>query len=236
MGTTSPDTQCVANACDHEVEICESQPRSEIAWQHGGHDGGDYSQGRAQAVASHRGCRRVVVGRRLRRRASPSSCRSCAIATRVDHVLLRLTRRPDGRGRGVRLAGRRTGDRRSGRSGCAASSRRARDRGDPRRCLRRRGHPARRAGGPLRDDRAHTRYPRLYDVVAARRATLASTHLVVLDRSGRLARAAHIENLIAIEDGAVLGALGNGSSPVDATRDALGEVVDVLAPRLEDSQ
>ncbi|OBA43110.1 MULTISPECIES: TetR/AcrR family transcriptional regulator [Gordonia] len=80
------------------------------------------------------------------------------------------------------------------------------------------------------------RYPRLYDVVAARRATLASTHLVVLDRSGRLARAAHIENLIAIEDGAVLGALGNGSSPVAATRDALGEVVDVLAPRLEDSQ
>ncbi|SKZ00493.1 TetR family transcriptional regulator [Mycobacteroides abscessus subsp. abscessus] len=78
------------------------------------------------------------------------------------------------------------------------------------------------------------RYPRLYDVVAARRATLAATHLVVLDRSGRLARAAHIENLIAIEDGAVLGALGSGSSPAGATRDALGEVVDVLAPRVEE--
>ncbi|UEA60322.1 TetR family transcriptional regulator [Gordonia otitidis] len=78
------------------------------------------------------------------------------------------------------------------------------------------------------------RYPRLYDVVAARHATLAGVHLQVLEKSGRAARASHVENLIAIEDGAVLGALGRGSSPVDATCDALVEVVDVLAPRLDE--
>lgn len=80
------------------------------------------------------------------------------------------------------------------------------------------------------------RYPRLYDVVAARQATLAATHLVVLDRSGRAARPEHIANLIAVEDGAVLGALGRGSAPVDAVREALEEVVDVLAPRADDAQ
>ena len=76
------------------------------------------------------------------------------------------------------------------------------------------------------------RYPRLREVVTIRRQTLATHHSAVLTRSGRVAEPTHVNQLIAIEDGAIVGALGQSSiSPMVATRDALHEVVDVLAPR-----
>ena len=54
----------------------------------------------------------------------------------------------------------------------------------------------------------------------------------MLTRSGRVAEPTRVNQLIAIEDGAIVGALGQSSiSPMVATRDALHEVVDVLAPR-----
>ncbi|WP_279101952.1 TetR/AcrR family transcriptional regulator [Gordonia bronchialis] len=76
------------------------------------------------------------------------------------------------------------------------------------------------------------RYPRLREVVTIRRQTLATHHSDVLTRSGRVAEPTRVNQLIAIEDGAIVGALGQSSiSPMVATRDALHEVVDVLAPR-----
>ena len=83
------------------------------------------------------------------------------------------------------------------------------------------------------------RYPRLREVVTIRigptaslSCGLATHHSDVLTRSGRVAEPTHVNQLIAIEDGAIVGALGQSSiSPMVATRDALHEVVDVLAPR-----
>ncbi|GAC70569.1 putative TetR family transcriptional regulator [Gordonia soli NBRC 108243] len=76
------------------------------------------------------------------------------------------------------------------------------------------------------------RHGRLRDVVADRRALLTTIHVDVLDRSGRLADPVHIGQLIAVEDGAIVGALGHRSiAPVVAARDALLEVIDVLAPQ-----
>ncbi|MGV9857924.1 TetR/AcrR family transcriptional regulator [Gordonia sp. NPDC003425] len=76
------------------------------------------------------------------------------------------------------------------------------------------------------------RYPRLHDVVMARHEVLTAVHAEVLEKSGREARPARIGDLIAVEDGAVVGSLGRGATPVRAARDALSEVVDVLAPRM----
>ena len=51
-------------------------------------------------------------------------------------------------------------------------------------------------------------------------------------KSHRVADPAHIAQLIGIEDGAIVGALSQTAvRPVDAVRDALLDVVDVLAPR-----
>ncbi|MCR5977570.1 TetR family transcriptional regulator [Gordonia jinghuaiqii] len=76
------------------------------------------------------------------------------------------------------------------------------------------------------------RYPQLREVVGARWQSLALRHLDVLDRSHRIADPVHIAQLICIEDGAIVGALGkNAVHPVDAVREALLEVVDVLAPK-----
>lgn len=76
------------------------------------------------------------------------------------------------------------------------------------------------------------RYPMLREVVSERWRALSMCHLDVLTKSGRVADPAHIAQLIGIEDGAIVGALGqNGVRPLDAVRDALLEVIDVLAPR-----
>ncbi|MCH5645433.1 TetR family transcriptional regulator [Gordonia sp. ABSL49_1] len=76
------------------------------------------------------------------------------------------------------------------------------------------------------------RYPRLRDVVTERRHSLAAYHSALLAKSGRIAEPVHVGQLIAVEDGAIVGALGQPSvSPLDATRDALHEVVGVLAPQ-----
>ncbi|TYQ07407.1 UNVERIFIED_ORG: TetR family transcriptional regulator [Gordonia westfalica J30] len=76
------------------------------------------------------------------------------------------------------------------------------------------------------------RYPMLREVVSERWQALSMCHLDVLAKSGRVADPAHIAQLIGIEDGAIVGALGqNGVRPLDAVRDALLEVIDVLAPR-----
>ncbi|MXP23983.1 TetR family transcriptional regulator [Gordonia sp. HNM0687] len=76
------------------------------------------------------------------------------------------------------------------------------------------------------------RYPRLHDVVADRRNLLAEMHSDVLQKSFRVAESAHVQQLIAVEDGAVVGALGRReTSAYMATRQALYEVIEVLAPR-----
>ncbi|MFT4043696.1 MAG: TetR family transcriptional regulator [Gordonia sp. (in: high G+C Gram-positive bacteria)] len=74
------------------------------------------------------------------------------------------------------------------------------------------------------------RYPRLHEVAVARHAVLTTVHTEVLEKSGRVAHPAHIATLIAIEDGAVVGALGRGVPSAAAARQALREVVEVLAP------
>ncbi|AZG46071.1 TetR/AcrR family transcriptional regulator [Gordonia insulae] len=76
------------------------------------------------------------------------------------------------------------------------------------------------------------RYPRLHDVVVDRRVLLSEMHSDVLQKSFRVADPVHVGQLIAVEDGAVVGALGlRQVSPYVAARDALHEVIDVLAPR-----
>lgn len=76
------------------------------------------------------------------------------------------------------------------------------------------------------------RYPRLREVVVDRHALLSAIHGDVLAKSSRLSDPVHVGQLIAMEDGAVVGALGSSStSPLDATRDALHDVIDILAPR-----
>lgn len=76
------------------------------------------------------------------------------------------------------------------------------------------------------------RYPRLREVVVDRRLALSSRHADVLDKSGRMADPVHVGQLIALEDGAVVGALGLSQvTPFAAARDALHDVIEVLAPR-----
>ncbi|MGW0038275.1 TetR/AcrR family transcriptional regulator [Gordonia sp. NPDC003376] len=76
------------------------------------------------------------------------------------------------------------------------------------------------------------RYPRLRQVVEQRRGFVSKVHSEVLEKSGRDCGPDDVARLIAVEDGAVVGALGCGAgSPFDATRDALDGVIDVLAPR-----
>ncbi|GAC86152.1 putative TetR family transcriptional regulator [Gordonia paraffinivorans NBRC 108238] len=76
------------------------------------------------------------------------------------------------------------------------------------------------------------RYPQLREVVTRRWRSLSTCHMDVLSKSGRIADPAHVAQLIGIEDGAIVGALGQTAiRPVDAVHDALLDVVDVLAPR-----
>ncbi len=76
------------------------------------------------------------------------------------------------------------------------------------------------------------RHPRLRDVVIDRRVLLSEMHSEVLHKSFRKADPVHVGQLIALEDGAVVGALGmRQGTPYAAARDALHEVIDVLAPR-----
>ncbi|GAA1481141.1 TetR family transcriptional regulator [Gordonia sinesedis] len=76
------------------------------------------------------------------------------------------------------------------------------------------------------------RYPRLRTVVEERQDVLTQVHSDVLEKCGRMADPTHVGQLIALEDGAVVGVLGRRrSSPYAATREALHEVIDVLAPR-----
>ncbi len=76
------------------------------------------------------------------------------------------------------------------------------------------------------------RYPQLREVVTRRWRSLSTCHMDVLSKSGRIADPAHVAQLIGIEDGAIMGALGQTAiRPVDVVHDALLDVVDVLAPR-----
>lgn len=75
------------------------------------------------------------------------------------------------------------------------------------------------------------RHERLAGVVVDRHEFLARVHAEVLERSGRVAEPVHLLQLVAVEDGAVMGALGRPDiAPYDAANRALAEVVDVLAP------
>ncbi|HQV17748.1 MAG TPA: TetR/AcrR family transcriptional regulator, partial [Gordonia sp. (in: high G+C Gram-positive bacteria)] len=75
------------------------------------------------------------------------------------------------------------------------------------------------------------RYALLNAVIADHHALLAGVHTDVLQKSGRLADPVHVRCLIAVEDGAVMGALGqHPTEPINAAREALVSVVDVLAP------
>lgn len=75
------------------------------------------------------------------------------------------------------------------------------------------------------------RQPWLAEVLAPRLPRLTDLHSEVLDKSGRVADPDHIGRLIALEDGAVVGALAHGGAePHAAAREALTHVVDVLAP------
>lgn len=75
------------------------------------------------------------------------------------------------------------------------------------------------------------RYPRIREVVNGRRNLLSTMHYDVLGKSGREAGTRSIGRLINVEDGALMGAIGGQGLPYDVTRDALHEVIDVLAPR-----
>ncbi len=75
------------------------------------------------------------------------------------------------------------------------------------------------------------RFPELYPVLANRRKLLAGLHGEVLEKSGRLGSPTRIAQLMAVEDGAVVGALADAEDDVLAvTRVALCDVVDILAP------
>lgn len=76
-----------------------------------------------------------------------------------------------------------------------------------------------------------TRYTGLQGAIRERRGLLSSLHIDVLAKSGRCVDSGHITQLMAIEDGAVVGALAQGDGDAaTAVRDALVDVVDVLAP------
>lgn len=75
------------------------------------------------------------------------------------------------------------------------------------------------------------RYELLNAVIADHHALLAGIHTDVLEKSGRHADPVHVRCLIAVEDGAVMGALGQQPAvPLVAAREALVSVIDVLAP------
>jgi len=75
------------------------------------------------------------------------------------------------------------------------------------------------------------RHPRLHSVLSAHRRALYELHVEVLEKSCRTSDSERIAQLIAVEDGAVVGALANSSVNVaDVARGALTGVVDQLAP------
>ncbi|MGJ0120273.1 TetR/AcrR family transcriptional regulator [Williamsia sp. MIQD14] len=75
------------------------------------------------------------------------------------------------------------------------------------------------------------RFPRLRPVLADRRKLLAGLHCEVLEKSGRVGSPERISQLMAVVDGAVVGALADSVDDVmEVTRVALCDVVDVLAP------
>jgi DNA-binding transcriptional regulator YbjK len=76
-----------------------------------------------------------------------------------------------------------------------------------------------------------TRVPRLQQVLIDHRNTLRNTHFEVLEKSGRSTHPSGIEQLMAVEDGVVIGALADSVDDVlKVTRSALCEVIDQLAP------
>lgn len=76
-----------------------------------------------------------------------------------------------------------------------------------------------------------TRDPRLMDLQARLREELLALHVEVLERSGRVADRRKVQRLIAVEDGAALGAFTRpDGDPHKAVRDALSDVIDTLAP------
>ncbi len=76
-----------------------------------------------------------------------------------------------------------------------------------------------------------TRDPRLQDVQARLREELTSLHIAVLEQSGRTAERRRVQRLMAVEDGAALGAFTRpDSDPHRVVRDAVADVVDTLAP------
>jgi len=75
------------------------------------------------------------------------------------------------------------------------------------------------------------RVPRLQQVLIDHRNTLRNTHFEVLQKSGRSTDPSGIEQLMAVEDGVVIGALADSvQDVVKVTRTALSEVIDQLAP------
>lgn len=75
------------------------------------------------------------------------------------------------------------------------------------------------------------RVPRLHQVLVDHRSSLRNIHFEVLEKSGRSTDPTGIEQLMAVEDGAVIGALADSvDDVVKVTRVALCEVIDQLAP------
>lgn len=79
------------------------------------------------------------------------------------------------------------------------------------------------------------RFTGLQGAVRDRRGMLTRLHADVLGKSGRSGDATHLGQLISVEDGAVVSALSQGDvDAASAARDALAEVVDILAPMSAD--
>lgn len=75
------------------------------------------------------------------------------------------------------------------------------------------------------------RVPRLHQVLVDHRNSLRNIHFEVLEKSGRSTDPTGIEQLMAVEDGVVIGALADSvDDVVKVTRVALSEVIDQLAP------
>lgn len=75
------------------------------------------------------------------------------------------------------------------------------------------------------------RVPRLHQVLVDHRNSLRNIHFEVLEKSGRNTDPTGIEQLMAVEDGVVIGALADSVDDlVKVTRVALCEVIDQLAP------
>nr|WP_050949879.1 TetR family transcriptional regulator [Gordonia effusa] len=81
------------------------------------------------------------------------------------------------------------------------------------------------------------RYAGLREAIRERQGLLSALHVDALVKSGRCGDITHVAQLMAVEDGAVVGALAQGDrEAVTAARDALVEVVDVLAPLSADAE